>query len=228
MDIRDVENAFNELGSFKSKEEIERYLEQLKKTFYGDTFGGKRTLEDITTIRYLFRNRRDCDGKCCQCGSCCDRVLQLTEREIRGIRKYLKNNPEVRKKIDSINKGMPHRMCPFLDHTKADKKCLIYGAEFYPANCSGYNCDRKKIDQADLSYKLRGDIPKYVDMWHLIGDPVDISKAWMIKDFLLIDYGLSLAPSIMLYPEKLNDNIKKVFPPEVLSVISTIMQLEDF
>lgn len=211
MKFEDIVKIFSEFPKFSNVEELNRYLNSVKRRYYGDTFYGKRSLEDLTTIGFLFRNRRNCDGKCCQCGSCCDRVLQLTKREQRGILDYLKEHPEIRRTIDSINKGKPHRKCPFLDHTREKEKCLIYELkEFFPAICSTYNCDEEQINVQELFLKLRGDMPEYVDMWHLIGDPENIAKAWEFTDSLSNHFGIRLGPQIMLYPEKLNTTIKEL------------------
>ena len=209
MEEMEVIKHFNIIVKLSPSERA-RYLQELKQRKYGSTFGGKKTLEDLMAIRVLFAIggiRLDEGKRCCQCGACCDRVLKLSNEEQLNILACMKKHPEIRERIEEINKGKPHRKCPFLDHTRENKKCMIYDFECYPANCRIYMCDGHKPNPY-LVANMYKSIPKYVDLWHLIGDPVDIAQAWEFKD-ILDSKGQYLVPEIYLHPEKLVEKLLK-------------------
>ena len=208
MTDEQVEEYFEQLSQLRNRpNKAQRHLEKIKKRHYGKTFSGRKTVEELTRIGYLFiQGRLDNAQHCCQCGACCDRVLMLTKSEQQGILSYLKEHPELKTRIETINEDIPHRKCPFLDHTREKEKCLIYGLNFFPVTCSTYLCNVKKTDPCQALKEYNGDIPEYVDMWHLIGDDVDISRAWQIKDQLEIRK-IFLKPSIGMKVEKLNEGI---------------------
>lgn len=170
------------------------------------TYGGQREVDDLLAIRYYPTVKRNCDGSCCQCGACCDRVLSLTPTEIRLIHKHLVRNKYITRRVNTLYKDKPHRMCPFLDYEKADCKCMIYRIKGFPMICGLYNCDESKMSRSDAIRGLKGEFPKYVDMWHeFFGDPNDISEAWYLKDRL----GLLFPLEYRLQPERLNEIFSK-------------------
>lgn len=221
MTDKEVERAFTMLANIlqTNPKKAESFLRTLKAEYYGETFGGVKSPEELTRIRVLFESRLDNNHKCCHCGACCDRVLMLTKREKTGILRYLKKNPSVKKYIKRINEGHPHRKCPFLDHTKGSEKCMIYGYDFLPFNCKSYLCDETSINSNDvLMFYMKEGLPQSVDLWHLFGDPVDITTSWQLKDNLSLQYGIRLGPTIMLYPEKLNENLAKYLDEIIRSI----------
>ena len=98
-------------------------------------FAGKKSIPELMLLRYFVPVRRNCDGSCCECGACCDRVLMLTKKEKKGIKHYLMSHPEIKAKIQNIYKDVPHRKCPFLDITQAEHKCMIYNSVDFPIIC---------------------------------------------------------------------------------------------
>lgn len=164
-------------------------------------YGGQKSVDELLAIRYFPRIKRNCDGSCCQCGACCDRVLSLTPTEIRLIHKHLVRNKHIQRRVKALYKDMPHRMCPFFDYTKADGKCMIYRIKGYPMICDIYNCDESKMSKYEAIKGLKGEFPEYVDMWHeFFGDPIDISRAWRLKDL-----GAYIPTEYRLQPERLNE-----------------------
>ena len=93
--------AFGAYGSFLQRDpkEAEMFLRVLKSEFYGDSFRGVKSPEELVRIQLLFKCRLDANHKCCHCGTCCDRVLGLTTKESRGILHYLEQHPEVKEYI---------------------------------------------------------------------------------------------------------------------------------
>lgn len=84
------------------------------------------------------------NGKCSGCGQCCSNHLVMSDHEIELIRNYVKKNgirpvnhiPAVLN-CDEAEDGM----CPFLDTTKKEKKCLIYKVR--PKICRMYQCNNE-------------------------------------------------------------------------------------
>lgn len=112
------------------------------------------------------------DGKCSGCGQCCSALLPLSNKEINNIRKYIKkkNIKPCRHGVGSPRNIQLDLMCPFLDESKKDKKCLIYPAR--PQICKAFKCDippSKVKKDKELFWSTRG--PIY--MWDMFGDQHD-------------------------------------------------------
>ena len=65
------------------------------------------------------------DGKCSGCGACCSAILCVSDAEVKKIKKYLGQHPEV-KMIDRNNALQKDfiDICPFLSE---EKKKEVYG-----------------------------------------------------------------------------------------------------
>ena len=82
------------------------------------------------------------DGKCSNCGGCCNDILPLTNADINRIRNYVKKN-----NIQPCN-HFPNVMtsivvdvvCPFRNDSK--KVCTIYPVR--PTVCKGFSCYESK------------------------------------------------------------------------------------
>ena len=79
------------------------------------------------------------DDKCSKCGECCGRVLPITDKEIKNIKKYIKGKklkiyPASQKTCLS---EIVNFNCPFLD-PDAENKCQIYPVR--PKICKVYTC----------------------------------------------------------------------------------------
>lgn len=79
------------------------------------------------------------NGKCTGCGSCCSRLLPMTEKEIKTIKQYIKRNG-IKQQIHCIPLAQPtlDLTCPFLNSGKKTEKCTIY--EVRPAICRCFIC----------------------------------------------------------------------------------------
>lgn len=208
--------AFNTYAMYRqnNQEAAEMFLRVLKSDLYDDSFGGVKSPEELVRIQILFKIRLDSNNTCCQCGACCDRVLGLTAKERKEILRYLKENPEVKEYITMINKGHPHRKCPFLDHTKGSQKCMIYGKPFFPIICSTYCCDEKLMNKQlqGMMYIIDG-MPELLDLWHyFLDDPVDITGSWRLKDAVSSEFNIRLGPPVLLEPEKMEENLRRYMP----------------
>ena len=76
------------------------------------------------------------DGRCSNCGACCTEFIPLTEKEIKSIKQYIKDNnikPYPLEGPDGI-----YCICPFRDRT--NKCCQIY--EVRPEICRSFLCRR--------------------------------------------------------------------------------------
>ena len=67
--------------------------------------------------------------------------------EVKAIQNLLKENFKLRKYILALNKGLPLRMCPFMDFTQREHKCLIYTSSARPLICKFYTCNQKVLNE---------------------------------------------------------------------------------
>lgn len=87
------------------------------------------------------------NGKCSGCGSCCGKMLYLSEKEIKDIRYYIKrkNIKETTRILNVFaDKPMLDMVCPFLSERETDR-CNIY--EVRPEICRIFKCDNTKVFQ---------------------------------------------------------------------------------
>lgn len=76
------------------------------------------------------------NGKCSQCGSCCVDTLPATGKELKAIKRFVRENeisprPKSSEALDLI--------CPFLSE---EKKCKIYPVR--PSVCRNFLCNKPK------------------------------------------------------------------------------------
>lgn len=75
------------------------------------------------------------DGKCSGCGNCCSRILPISEKEIKRIRHYIKQN-NIRECVHCAPRVIDLDMtCPFLN---SQNRCTIY--EVRPQICKSFLC----------------------------------------------------------------------------------------
>lgn len=94
------------------------------------------------------------NGECIECGACCSRHLALSNKEINTIRNYIQKHDIKQQKhaLFVYKDPMFDSMCPFLDDTKPNHKCLIY--EVRPLLCREFKCDCwQNISQTSKIYK---------------------------------------------------------------------------
>jgi Fe-S-cluster containining protein len=81
------------------------------------------------------------DGKCSGCGNCCTNIMPLSEKEIRLIRKYIKENKiKEHKRVAPTVKPTIDMTCPFRDNINGI--CTIYKVR--PMICKKFICDSEK------------------------------------------------------------------------------------
>lgn len=91
------------------------------------------------------------NGRCTGCGSCCSKILPITEKEIRNIKKYMIIN-----RIEECRHGIPlmdpygDLTCPFLDTAREKDKCTIYSVR--PNICRQFSCDPKNRNVLNARY----------------------------------------------------------------------------
>ena len=104
-------------------------------------------IQDFSNGVYDFTD----NGKCIQCGNCCSRLLPVTKKEIKEIRRYITKH-----KIGKQNHGLNvfanptiDCTCPFLDTSKMGEKCAIYAVR--PLICRDFVCSKGKIPDIKFS-----------------------------------------------------------------------------
>lgn len=88
-------------------------------------------------------------GECSNCGSCCSDFLPISEKEIKNIKKYIREkNIKEQKHIIPTSTPTIDFTCPFRNNSK--RRCEIYAVR--PAICRDFKCDKpKKQIEADKS-----------------------------------------------------------------------------
>lgn len=110
---------------------------------------------EVATLREVAENMENGtydftdNGKCIQCGACCSNYLPMTEKEIKIIKKYIKDNEikECKHMMVLANPAMDFT-CPFLNTNKDKEKCTIYPVR--PTICRDFICclgKRKSMNQ---------------------------------------------------------------------------------
>lgn len=177
---------------------------------------GTKTVEELRYIRVTQKDRRDSDGKCCECGACCDRVIMLSQYEQRKIQRYLKENPNIKKRVLEIYKSRPHSMCPFLDVTKAEHKCMIYHTYAFPMICRFFSCGNQK----NTIIVQRNDSPENVDLWARFFGDTDITKYFIYyEQYQKIGAAKTIPLEVRLNPERFKDYFEHCIPECELSLL---------
>lgn len=169
------------------------------------------TLPDATRCR-----REPGSDACSRCGSCCARVLPLYPSEVQAIKNYLSRHSKLYKRVLSLNKGISHKMCPFLDITHPDKKCscMLYDSKVLPAICKCFTCNQEK-QKAQISQMANKFLPliwSNVDMWYTFfgksTHDIDIAPAWVLND-LLKEYHYAAPDKYLMDPDSLPGYFQK-------------------
>ena len=91
------------------------------------------------------------DGECSGCGNCCGRILPISSKEIKRIKRYVEKHG-IKEQIRQYPTSTPivDMQCPFRD--EIGKRCTIYPVR--PAICQDFRCDkpRKKIQANRAMY----------------------------------------------------------------------------
>lgn len=95
------------------------------------------------------------EGKCSNCGHCCTDFLPLTFKEVKRIKAYLKEHPEIVDQQHIVGDSVEVK-CAFRD--EVNKKCLIYPVK--PLICSTFLCSKKQ----ETLFKLRDSIQSKADL----------------------------------------------------------------
>lgn len=67
------------------------------------------------------------NGKCTGCGACCSNLLPLSKQEVIRIKSYVKRHKiKECRHAAPFSKSVLDMTCPFLDHTRGEKKCTVY------------------------------------------------------------------------------------------------------
>ena len=99
----------------------------------------RKNLERITDEKH----RKPGKCNCQKCSRCCDRVIAVRDSEVKAVEKYLKDNPQLVKKIKNILRWVPENedVCPFLDLTvDNNNRCLLYSTTVRFYICKIFSC----------------------------------------------------------------------------------------
>lgn len=80
------------------------------------------------------------NGKCSGCGQCCSNFLPMTEKEIKRIRRYVRENHIKPQNLPLVFSGPVIDMsCPFMRKDVSCDRCTIYPVK--PKICSQFICN---------------------------------------------------------------------------------------
>ena len=95
------------------------------------------------------------NGKCKGCGECCSSLLPVSEKELKRIKRYVKEHGIKPQGISAVYaKPMFDLTCPFLRKDVSKDRCLIYPVR--PDICVRFKCDNarnKRWYDGDMSDK---------------------------------------------------------------------------
>lgn len=102
--------------------------------------GLKRIMDDTELSITNFT----CNGKCSQCGECCNDLLPVSQKEILVIKDYIRkhNIKECTHTLNVLSYNEIDLICPFRDNV--NKKCTIYPVR--PFICRSFICSKAKPD----------------------------------------------------------------------------------
>ena len=104
-------------------------------------------MSKVDTLDGMFRDMEHgvydytVNGECSGCGECCSDLLPISAKEIKIIRRYMKNH-HITEEVNRFpySSFLINAKCPF--RSDRDKKCLIY--EVRPAICRDFRCDKPR------------------------------------------------------------------------------------
>lgn len=83
------------------------------------------------------------DGKCSNCGNCCSNLLPMSDREVKRMKVYIKQQNIKPQRHDVLLKEPVFDLtCPLRDNK--NKVCVAYKVR--PAICKSFRCDKPKKD----------------------------------------------------------------------------------
>ena len=102
------------------------------------------------------------DGKCIGCGRCCSALLPISEKELRRLHRYVdKKHIKPIKHVFESERSI-NLLCPFLDVSKKDNKCMVY--PYRPEICRRFKCDLPQKDSGKTKERFHGNY-KTVYLW---------------------------------------------------------------
>ena len=99
----------------------------------------KEAYEDMKNGVYDFTK----DGKCSGCGNCCSNLLPMTKKEIKRIKRYIREHKIKEQKVLAVYANpLVDLTCPFMRKDVAKDRCMIYPVK--PEICTFFKCDNEK------------------------------------------------------------------------------------
>lgn len=94
------------------------------------------------------------NGKCSNCGGCCNDILPLNNADIYRIKKYIKDNDikAINHNLNCLATDTYDAVCPFRD--EKHEKCIIYPVR--PAVCRLFSCHNYYEDFKVKFSKVKG------------------------------------------------------------------------
>ncbi len=102
----------------------------------------KETLDDMNNGVLDFTD----NGRCISCGECCSNVLPMKMKEIKVIKRYIKDHGIKEQKVSAVFADPVYDLtCPFLRKDVSKDRCTIYPVR--PQICRDFKCDKARHNE---------------------------------------------------------------------------------
>lgn len=101
------------------------------------------TIEDmIKDMEHGVYDKTD-NGRCVGCGECCSNALPIKQKEVKVIRRYIKEHDIKEQKAQAVYANPVYDMtCPFLRKDVSKDRCTIYPVR--PQICRDFKCNKSR------------------------------------------------------------------------------------
>ena len=101
------------------------------------------TIEDmLKDMEHGVYDKTD-NGRCVGCGECCSNALPMKQKEVKVIRRYIKEHGIKEQKAQAVYANPVYDMtCPFLRKDVSKDRCTIYPVR--PQICRDFKCNKSR------------------------------------------------------------------------------------
>lgn len=157
------------------------------------------------------------NNQCSKCGNCCTPFLPMTKNEVKAVKEYLKNKPQIKEKALNNPFFKDNNIfvrCCFYDSEK--KECMIYPVR--PLICKMYRCDQ---DEAKIE-----DNKKFVQSrshYNISAETVDDFRSILFNDYRMLV--LAIGDTAKKTPEELLEFFKEIGRNDVVAELEKRIQM---
>lgn len=104
------------------------------------------TIEDVLNdMKHGVYDYTD-NGRCVGCGECCSNALPMKQKEIKTIKRYIKEHDIKEQKAQAVFANQTFDLtCPFMRKDVSKDRCTIYPVR--PQICRDFKCDKARHNE---------------------------------------------------------------------------------